>query len=338
MKKTYLGIAIGLMGISTVGCNDDKVYEIEEPNESIESDLHYYSEKELGNKAVKAHEIFFSEDGGVKSMAFQRDYLYYGLTDDAGDGNYDSSINEYLGFIEVEPNAYYDISDRWHGDESDDPKIINYSVSSVGKELTEEELVEKMWSQGKYHFKFELITSEKESPEVVMVELRPEQLWNLHIAKRIVKNKNGVKSYTYTINPDKFTKKRVDLSSLNLSLGSWNIKDESLDRYIRICEEDGGEQEDQTFELDWSLINPEWFDGDRKLYLGDRPIVVEKPIGGASSNIKKTEVTLSTFSDDDNLGTKTINFYDPVIIEKSNNGYLLQAYNTGIVTFGIIVR
>ena len=182
------------------------------------------------------------------------------------------------------------------------------------------------------------ITSEKESPEVVMVELRPEQLWNLHIAKRIVKNKNGVKSYTYTINPDKFTKKRVDLSSLNLSLGSWNIKDESLDRYIRICEEDGGEQASQIFELDWSLINPEWFDGDRKLYLGDSPIVVEKPIGGASSNIKKTEVTLSTFSDDDNLGTKTINFYDPVIIEKSNNGYLLQAYNTGIVTFGIIVR
>jgi len=149
--------------------------------------------------------------------------------------------------------------------------------------------------------------------------------------------------YTYTIDPDKFTSKQVDLTEKDYSLGKWNIADESLYRYITFIEEDEGNTIETTSTIEYTKMNANKFNGDVKLDLGLGSNKVSTGVGveaNSTNTTKETKTVKVTRTEgSDNLGSVSIYFYDPIIESKKSNGeYVMRAYTTGYVTFGIYAK
>ncbi len=57
----------------------------------------------------------------------------------------------------------------------------------------------------------------------------------------------------------------------------------------------------------------------------------------ASTELMKT-FNVYRSEDDDILGNVKVCFYDPLLLGKTDDGYIVQSYNTGVVNFGIMVK
>lgn len=291
---------------------------------------------EVGYKAATAFNYFNKDDGSKYSRALQRDYIYYGLTPDKNNGSLNYGVNEYISFMEVDPQNYFYISDQ----EGSDPKIVRNSVSRKSKDFTTDELIAQMWSSGTYTFRFELISSNQSQPIIKKITLRPEDLWDFNYDKSF---KHGTwfrkKKYTYTIDPKKFTSKKVDLSSKDISFGKWDLSTEALERYVAIFEEDDTEIIEPTHTYEMNVMTSTKVNGSIKLGLGTN---TSGEIGTDvnSSTSKKISKTIKTTKNvgDDALGTVELYFYDPIILKKTSDGYEVYTYNTGIVSFGLTAK
>lgn len=299
----------------------------------------------LGTKAIQAFDYFNKDDGSKYSRALQRDYIYYGLTPTNREGSLNRSVSEYLNFIEIVPGAYFRIIDQnAPADTRTDPQIKSETTSQESRKLTESELLDRMWTKGSYDFRIEVQTSLNETPQIIYLPLYPEDIWNFNIT---VKHRNHTMfrsaKYTYTIDPSKFTAKQVDLTSKDISLGKWNIAEESLYRYITFAEEDEGSTSEVTYTIESTKVNSNKFNGDVKLDLGlgsskgSVGVGTEANSSNTTKETKTVKVTRTETSDE--LGTTTIYFYDPIIeSKKSDNEYVMRTYTTGSVNFGIYAK
>lgn len=137
----------------------------------------------VGKKAIDAFSYFNKDDGSINQKAFQRDYIYYGITPQNQTGNLNRSVSEYISFIQVDANSYFNIANEpGTKDYYGDPKISNHTVTQEKRGLSEEELLDRMWTKGSYNFKFEILTSTQEQSQVVYVPLKPNELWDFNIS------------------------------------------------------------------------------------------------------------------------------------------------------------
>lgn len=218
----------------------------------------------VGNKAVTAYQYFNKDDGSKYSKAFQRDYIYYGITPDNGTGSLNYGVNEYIIFMEVDPKCYFQISDQ-----KEDPRIEHSTVSRKDKDFTTEELISEMWSKGNYTFRFEIITSDQSQPSIVIINKSPQDLWDFNL-DRSYRHKTWFrkKKYTYSIDPNKFTAKKVDLSSNDISLGKWDLSKEAMERYVSIYETDNEETIETTSTYEMNELTSTKVNGSIKFGLG----------------------------------------------------------------------
>ena len=49
-------------------------------------------------------------------------------------------------------------------------------------------------------------------------------------------------------------------------------------------------------------------------------------------------MTISKTEHDDEIGTVKVYFYDPIILEKVGDKYVVNSYSVGGVTFGLMVK
>lgn len=300
-----------------------------------------------GIKAIQAYMHFRLDDGSIRQKAFQRDYIYYGITPEEKTGSLNRSVSEYISFIEVDPNAYFKISDQIRtGRPSDDPFIEHYETSQKKSALSENELLDRMWTKGSYDFRFEIITSTKENPQIIYIPLKPNQLWNFNIEyTRIHSTAFRHSKHTYKIDPYKFTSKRVYLNEKNISFGKWDLSEESIYRYVNIMEEDESIESTYSDTYESVRVKADKFNGDVKLTVG---LGEGKSIsGGASSEVTNSNttkesktITIIRKEKSDPLGSIRIYFYDPIIddLYMQLRHCEMHTYNTGIVTFAISVK
>lgn len=297
----------------------------------------------VGKKAIDAFSYFNKDDGSINQKAFQRDYIYYGITPQNQTGNLNRSVSEYISFIQVDANSYFNIANEpGTKDYYGDPKISNHTVTQEKRGLSEEELLDRMWTKGSYNFKFEILTSTQEQSQVVYVPLKPNELWDFNISHsyrhstwfRHSKN-------TYTIDANKFTSKPVVLKE-KISLGKWDISEEALFRYIKISEEDSGAEvtETETYEMSKALKTN--FSGNAKIGIG---LKGKEGEAGASASVESTTTEKITKSytikrkiDSDQLGKIRIYFYDPLVHKVENGVCELHTYYSGHVKVGISVE
>lgn len=302
----------------------------------------------VGARALKAYEYFHKDDNSVNQIGLQRDYLYHGLTPTKTQGALVRSVSEYLGFVRINPNAYYVMSDDITSSNAyADPYIQRLSLTKSGSgKWTEAELIERVWTRGAFNLKFEVITSTQDVANVIYVPLTPDQIWTLEYdCSRRHPTKFRHTKYYYTIRPERFKAKDVFFAN-PIDLGKWNVAEEALYRYIRICEEDKGKEYEVKTTYDMTKANSSNFSGDVKLALGLGKVA--NVSGGVStSNTSSNSVTTSkTITEKwtegaDDLGKVKLYYYDPVIDKVEGAGsssVSMHTYNTGSVEFGLVVK
>ena len=302
-----------------------------------------------GEKAISAYNYFNKDDGSDYQIAFQRDYIYYGITPENKSGSLNRSVSEYIGFLEINPRTYFKISDQiGTNSTNDDPYIKETETTQKKRELSEDELLDRMWTKGAYDFRFEIVTSTNQHPQIVYIPLKPNEIWNFNIkhdrehATMFRHSKN-----TYKIDPNKFTSKTVYLGANKISFGKWDLSEESIYRYVNILEEDESVEKTYTNTYESTRVHTNKFNGDVKLELGLGES--DKISGGASGEVTNSNtirenrtVTIIRKEKSDELGSIRIYFYDPIIRKKyksiMSERYIMHTYNTGHVTFGITTQ
>jgi len=286
----------------------------------------------IGEKAINSYNYYNNLDPNANNSIYrQREYLYYGVMPEQQIGTFNSEVQDYITFIEVEPEMYFIISDQTSGNNQTqnntssninnyDPIIKNCNnngtatVSRKKRDFTTEELINELWTQGAYNIRFDILTSKSNRSIVKYIDVKPEDIWEFNLEREYVhKTMFRHSKYTYTINPNKFTSKRYILKT-PLSLGSWDLSTEAKERYIFICEEDSGIENEDLIYINMHYSN---------LYSDGR------------TETKSFIFNRNIASDD--LGMTSIDFYDPIIKARvAGISYVLGTYyHTGSISFGI---
>ena len=299
----------------------------------------------VGRRAYESWKYFNSSNSGVNQKAFQRDYIYYGITPDKPHGDLIKSVSEYIGYIKVPASAFYTISDQKSGEDPyADPYIKQPTTQRYQKQYSANELIDIMWTRGAFNFKFEIITSTQEIANTIYIPLTPSQLWDFHI-EHTTKHKTWFRHtrHYYRIDADKFTPKNVILET-PADMGKWNIAEESLFRIVKIYEEDKGKETliQQTYEM--TKANSTNFSGNAKVTIGlgdstNPTIEPSTSINNSTTTKFSKTITTKWVEGADELGKVTVYYYDPIIDFMTSDGQpILHTYNTGSIEFGIIVK
>lgn len=299
----------------------------------------------VGQKAINAFKIFNKDDGSINQLAFQRDYVYYGIAPQKQIGSLNKSVSEYISFIEINPNAYFKIADQRNTNfNNNDPYVRSSSTTKKKRTLTQTELLDRLWTKGAYDFRFEIMTSTEAQAQIVYIPLRPDEIWNFNISHSR-RHSTWVRSSknTYKIDPNKFTSKKVFLNK-KVPLGKWNISEEALFRHIKIYEEDESADETETDTYDMTTALKLNFNGNGKVGVGLKVVNAENAwsAGVESTTTEKVSksITIKRKLDSDPLGKVKVYFYDPLIesVDFSKGTCKMHTYNTGIIDFGISVK
>lgn len=311
-----------------------------------------------GRRVHDAFQYFHGAGHGSDQKAFQRDYLYYGITPYKQTGTLNASTSEYLCYIKVSPRAYFKIADvmptgsiqedpicEEQRNPSDEHWVAKYKgTDSQKRKLTQEELVDKLWTKGAYELRFDIIDSKQGEANVIYVPVRPEEIWNFNLdIDRQHKTWFRHTKSTYKIDPKKFTSKEYFLPEA-IDLGKWDISTESMYRSIRVSEEDDGEEVTTKYSYEIVRMSSHNFKGSTKLNVGFGTSDKNSLSGEFSSEATRqntsrqtSEVSIKETNASDFLGKVTVYYYDP-IVESMTSGLVLHTYNTGYVTFAITVR
>ena len=299
----------------------------------------------ITNKERKAYEYFHSDDNDNCQKAFQRDYLYYGMTPNSEKGKFNYNTSEYISYIRVNPNAYFNITDRLVGEElidPTDPYVRSHDETSYSNPLSNEELINRMWTQGSYNFRFEVITSNKTTPSVYYIPLKPSEIWDFHIQLTDYRHSTWFRKarYTYRMIPNNFTSKLVSLDEDLISFGKWDLSKEGAVRYISVFEDDPLTYEEVTQTYEFNTTNK--VNGNIKVNFGiSDSIKAEAGLSGEhSTNNKKTvEVHFKRAVESDPLGKEIeVHYDDPLIESIKGNVVTRRTYNTGSIEFCITVK
>ena len=296
----------------------------------------------VGNKAILAYSYFYKDDGSKQSMALQRDYIYYGMTPSSTKGNLNQNVTEYISFIEIDPKAYFTITDTKENNQyTDDPEIKQTSTSRKKRDFTQEELINEFWTKGCYNLKIEIATSASNNPMIKRLPISPNDIWDFNLERKYRHSTMFRRSkYTYYIDVNKFTAKRYYLTDKSISLGKWDLSSEALSRTITFVEEDPGETYTETYTVSTKKFNSSKVNGSIKLGLGlgDGNSINTSMDSEASSSTTtevRREISVTRSNKDDDLGQDIIYFYDAIIESKVGSKYHVRMYNTGTVSFGI---
>lgn len=275
-----------------------------------------------------------------ETPTLQRDYIYYGLTPTHQEGSLNMSVDEYLYRFQIDPNAYFRIADQ-----NEDPRIKNESTSNKKAELTREEIIRRLWTDGRFEIRFRFFTGEKNStalnPSDLTFNPSPNDLFNINI-KTDYRHSTMFRhsKYTYTIDPNQLGRKWYYpwRDGKDARLPKWDISRQSLERYVLVYEVDESEtyKETRTYSTTYNTgfkSSAEGTFSGVKVGLGVDATKVQ-------TNTSSVEVT--TNKGDDYLGSLNLYFYDSIIINereasfkpfrKHKAGYKLKDISNGTVT------
>lgn len=277
--------------------------------------------------------------------SLQRDNIYYGMTPTKTEGTLNRAIDEYIYRFQIDPAAYYSIADqKGTGDKKDDPIIKDETISNKVSELSDDEVIRRLWTDGKFEFHFQVFTGTTNIKELTASEyilnLEPKDLFNITITKwhRHHTAFRHTKHY-YKIDPNNLGRKWVYPHDLGYDnrLPKWDISTQSLERFFYIYEHD----EDEKYETTQSKVTTftHNFKSNVEGGIGKDEWNVKVGLGYDSTKSTQTSSTLKieTTKGSDQLGTLTFYFYDSIIIEKdTNKGYRPKNVSNGTVTMTIM--
>lgn len=279
-----------------------------------------------------------STSGGANQIAFQRDYIYYGLTPNTEIGHLNNNIREEFNYITISPNSYFNFIR-----DPKNPKIKENEFSVNKKPVSTDEQIRRMWSDGVYKFNIYNLTSNDSRPEMLSFELRPEDIWNFNIEYN---RRHGSfwrpSRHTYKIDPRKFTSKTINLANtanrVVFEKWNWDLSKESLHRRLKLVQHNESRSYEETKHYEQSFVKESKFNsGKAKFKIGPIEFGESPSVNINSTNTRKESTTIVVKGNygDIELGEITTYFYDPVVI---NSRYDLYKYSFGSVQFSMVPR
>lgn len=299
--------------------------------------------KELDNKVITAWNTMKSTDPSL-----QRDNIYYKLSPTKKEGKLDATIDEYLYRFQISPKAYYKITDqRGTADKKDDPMIKeNESTSNKISELSDDEVIKRLWTEGNYEIRFMIYTGTKDlqiNTQILTYSVSPKDIFDIKIQKT-KRHHTGFRhtKYTYRISPTDLGPKWFypRTNGENTRLYKWDISQQSIEKTMSICEFDESETYKRTENITSTYIQnfKSSVDGSFDPE-GETVGTIKVGLGydSTKSTTKTTTVEVTTEKGNDDLGTLRVYFYDSIIVkEDANKGYRLKDISNGTVTISVL--
>ena len=310
--------------------------------EETDNSEFYVKASELHPSIIKAWEEFKNVP-----KAYARDYIYYNINKTNQPGELNGNFRESLYKFRIFPSWLTNISDQ----EGKDPKL-NTSFSEKKRYLTNDEIVNRMWTSGKFEIIFDTYIGSEKSSDVmrqrIPFSLSATQLWSLEKVHIDHKNNTAFRhsKNTYTIDPKNLKPRWIyphKLGSQNsVFVQPWDLYAYSTMINLFVSEYDDG----QTIEEVRSVMNQYVHKVDVNGEVGgggDKGAVkwgVKLGYGysNTTTNTSSTKVTTTVGSDD--LGNLIFNYSDPIIVDdsqKNTKGYKVFAVKSGNAVEAILL-
>ena len=268
--------------------------------------------------------------------AYQRDYIYYGITKENKPGTLNRYIREKLYRFRIAANAY-----RANNDPTQDPTLQD-TQKNKGY-LTNEEIIQKIWTDGNFEFHFKSYISGEDSKEAMEAKLtftiNPRDAFSLE--KIHLKHKNSTafrqsKNF-YTVDaknlrskwiyPEKSDKNADDL----VFTLPWDLYNKSLSIFMFVEEWDKGQTITQEKSVVSEFINKADFSIEGSGSIGKVSLSTKLGYGFSHTKTVSNKATIQTTVESDPLGTLYFQYNDPIIRDEINGTYKLYNVSSGSV-------
>jgi len=322
------------------------------PQESTEP---YVKASELDPSVIAAYQEFKNN-----KQSIDRDYIYYGLNNSKPtNGTLNTNARESLYAFKVNPQVYSQISDQENDarlnnrPDNNDHSADNGTTSQKKAELSNEEVLNNIWTNGNFEIFFKVYVGNKDSnnscTKTMAYSVSGKQLFQVatfHVHKE---HKTAFRhsKYTYTINTSDLRSKWVYTNQLEENNNNivfaqpWDISNYSLTINMEAYEHD----EQQTIETTNTYTNEytvkQDFSTETSTTVDKTTFGVKSTIGYSSTTSKSETVKTTTTKGDDMLGTVSYSYYDPIIVsdsEKDTKGYKIFTPSSGNMTVMILPK
>lgn len=268
--------------------------------------------------------------------AYQRDYIYYGITKENKPGTLNRYIREKLYRFRIAANAYSAINNP-----TQDPTLQD-TQKNKGY-LTNEEIIQKIWTDGNFEFHFKSYISGEDSKEAMEAKLtftiNPRDAFSLE--KIHLKHKNSTafrqsKNF-YTVDaknlrskwiyPEKSDKNADDL----VFTLPWDLYNKSLSIFMFVEEWDKGQTITQEKSVVSEFINKADFSIEGSGSIGKVSLSTKLGYGFSHTKTVSNKATIQTTVESDPLGTLYFQYNDPIIRDEINGTYKLYNVSSGSV-------
>ena len=268
--------------------------------------------------------------------AYQRDYIYYGITKENKPGTLNRYIREKLYRFRIAANAYSAINDP-----TQDPTLQD-TQKNKGY-LTNKEIIQKIWTDGNFEFHFKSYISGEDSKEAMEAKLtftiNPRDAFSLE--KIHLKHKNSTafrqsKNF-YTVDaknlrskwiyPEKSDKNADDL----VFTLPWDLYNKSLSIFMFVEEWDKGQTITQEKSVVSEFVNKADFSIEGSGSIGKVSLSTKLGYGFSHTKTVSNKATIQTTVESDPLGTSYFQYNDPIIRDEINGTYKLYNVSSGSV-------
>lgn len=267
--------------------------------------------------------------------AYQRDYIYYGIKKDNQPGILDRNIREALYRFRIQASAFTSIADQ----ENSDPQLLKPSQKK--RYLTNEEILQKIWNDGKFELYFNSYiasdNSDKAMEHQLCFSVDPRDLFS--IEKVHVKHQNSTgfrrSKNTYSVDPANLRSKwfypAAKGSDNKVFLLPWDLYSKSNAIHLFVEERDDSQETKMTKTVVSEFVNKADFSIEGGGEVGGIKLSTKLGYGISSTTTTTNSVEIKTTTGSDNLGTLSFFYYDPIIKNESNGLYNVYSVFNGTV-------
>lgn len=292
----------------------------------------------LGERAIQAYNYFNSADPSSRtSNKYQRDYIYYGITPQNVVGTLYPNVRERICAISIDPSAYYAITDN----SVDDPELNEGDHGHCSKKTSdykdEFSLMGDLWNGKSYSFEISIISSGRANAESFKIHAFPWEVFDFNNDENVHRDSRKANwgrhhRYIYDLTIKNIGSRIMYIPSSDQNMiSSWDIQQESLNRYMSICEFDVETTVSQSYTYDFSFSNTVKVNGKiQGTYSG---ITAEMGLDDSSTITTGKKMTITTtYNNKSDFFAKNmeIKYNNPIILGKNSDG----TYQLNFINFG----
>lgn len=308
---------------------------------NYESISNFVPANDLDTLLLGAYREFGS---GYHGAGCQRDYIYYGMTPEIPvDGICNDYIRERFYRFKINPNSYSSISQDY------DPHLSDpIDVKGRKNQLSAEELMERIWSDGAFEFVFDVYLGTSgvmptSSSATIRYTASASEVFDLTKVHRRYKHQTAIAQgeYVYSFLKENLVPKWIYIDG-NVYLPKWDISSSSNNVFISAQEYDETETKTKTEDVTFTYSNNFTFNNNIEVGGTIVGVTLKKTLGLSDAfNVQKTEnnkIVIQTTTSSDFLGKNELP-YEGIIVEGEDtmtiNGVIREGYSIRPVDFGL---